>query len=356
MGSQGLAAAVAIVGGVVLAVLLFVPFAAVRYRREGRLTAAALSGLVSVTVYGLALWTYTLLPLPDPASYACKPALTQPFGFVSDIRAEAAGGPVDLLRNPAFLQVVLNVALFVPLGVLLRVLARRGVAVAAAVGLGTSLLIELTQLTGIWGVYDCAYRYFDVDDLIANTTGAVVGSVAAGAVVRLLPDRRPRERVEGISRGRRVVAMVSDVLVVLIVGSVAVVAWRAWMLLGRDVPVGDIDPVDQARVQWGVPLVLEALWVLAWGRTIGEAAVAVRAVPRRRRLVVPARIVKLVTGVGAFCVLAAWDDPVAEWALVAFVLVTVAAALVVPTRGLSDALAGMDLEVGAPPSDPDPPG
>lgn len=345
MRSDGLAAAVAVVGGLVLAVLLFVPFAAVRYRREGRLSAASLVGLVSVTVYGLALWTYTLLPLPGPSEISCRGALTRPFGFVDDIRAEDLDGLADLLRSTALLQVVLNVALFVPLGAMVRILARRGWVVAGLLGFATSLLIETTQLTGIWGVYECAYRYFDVDDLIANTTGALVGSLGALVLMRLLPAPRPSAAVVGISVGRRLVAYVCDLVTLAIVGAVAVVGWRAWLILGRDVPVADIDASTQALVQWGPPLLLEAVVVLGWGRTVGEAAVAVRARARRPALTFPSRVVKLVTGVGAFAALAAWDDPLASWGLLAYVVATVVVAVVAPTRGLSNALAGMDLEV-----------
>jgi glycopeptide antibiotics resistance protein len=41
------------------------------------------------------------------------------------------------------------------------------------------LAVELTQLTGIWGLYPCPYRQFDVDDLILNTTGVVIGFALA---------------------------------------------------------------------------------------------------------------------------------------------------------------------------------
>ena len=214
MSAGGLPAAVAIAGGLVLAVALFVPFAAVTYRREGALGVGDLAALVAVPVYGLALWTYTLLPLPDRDDLTCRPAQTHVLAAVDDVRANGTATLAELAHNPALLQVVLNVALFVPLGVLLRWRWRRGLPTAVVVGFAVSLLIELTQLTGIWGVYPCAYRLFDVDDLIANTAGAALGWLVATAVA---PHRHAERRaVPRMTFGRRLVAMVSDGLVVVL--------------------------------------------------------------------------------------------------------------------------------------------
>ena len=121
VGDQGTNAIAALVLGSVVAVLLFIPVAAVQYRRDGRLGAGDLMVLVGAAVYGVSLWTYTLLPLPDVGDYACQHAQTQVMAFADDIRRAAERGgyaglgtPSELLRNQAFLQVVLNVVLFLP--------------------------------------------------------------------------------------------------------------------------------------------------------------------------------------------------------------------------------------------------
>jgi uncharacterized RDD family membrane protein YckC len=61
--------------------------------------------------------------------------------------------------------------------------------VTTVAGFGLSLAFELTQLTGIWGIYAVRYRTFDVDDLIANTAGAALGWALA-PLVFLLPARQ----------------------------------------------------------------------------------------------------------------------------------------------------------------------
>src|SRR5690606_27048173 len=81
------------------------------------------------------------------------------------------------LTHPAMLQLLFNVLLFIPLGFFVRVLAGRGIFTALFVGFGVSLLVETTQLTGVWGVYPCAFRFFDVGDLTTNTLGALLGAV-----------------------------------------------------------------------------------------------------------------------------------------------------------------------------------
>ncbi len=75
-----------------------------------------------------------------------------------------------------------NIAMFVPLGMLLvflwssPLIAR--VIMATIAGAGLSLIIELTQLT--------LRRVADIDDIILNASGALLGAVAAAVVVLLL--------------------------------------------------------------------------------------------------------------------------------------------------------------------------
>lgn len=345
MSTQGLAAVVAIVGGLVVATVLFVPVAAVHYRRSGRLTGGDLAALVVTAVYGLALWTYTLLPLPAGDDFRCREPITRFSTLLDGIRSYPHATLLDLIRNPMVLQIVLNVVLFVPLGVLLRVRGRRGIVVAGLAGLGVSLLIELTQYTGIWGLYRCAYRYFDVGDLVANPSGAVIGSLAAALVVGRSPE--PRARVTPrLTAGRRVVALVSDVLVIGIVGAVTVVTWRAWLATARGLTYADVDLRAQALLQWGVPFGLQAVAVLGWGRTVGEATVQVRTRTRRRGWTIPGRLVKLATGVGPLALLGAGVVPGSGWILLVLLLAHLGAAVAVPGgRGLSNALAGLDVEL-----------
>ena len=170
MGNEVYSAAIAIGRGVLVGTALFVPFVAVSYRRRGRLTLGRSALWAAALVYFLSIWTYTLLPLPDAAFYACAGVNLDVFAFVDDLRAARS------VTDFAVLQLALNVLLFLPLGFFLRVLGGRGILTALLVGFGVSLVIETTQLTGVWGIYPCAYRVFDVDDLLMNTLGAATSA------------------------------------------------------------------------------------------------------------------------------------------------------------------------------------
>ncbi|MFE6506114.1 VanZ family protein [Nocardioides sp. NPDC057767] len=335
-------AAVAIFLGGLLAVAGFVPAAAIAYRRRGTFPLLRILLLLAATIYAVALWAYTLLPVPDVGSYTCAGTQFHPFGFVSDIlRVREEVGTRALLTSAAFLQVALNIVLFVPLGLFVRAIAGRGVLVACLLGLATSFLIELTQLTGIWGLYPCAYRVFDVDDLMINTVGAVIGSVISIRLVR----PRARKAPTTVTVGRRLVGMTADLLVILGSGAPLALAWRAWQLYGLDVPFEAIPATPQFWLLWGPPIVLETVAVLGFGRTVGEWVVGLRTIAPPG--VWWRRVVKLLTGAGGLTLLLMADFPGSGLLLFAFVAATL---VTLPRtdghRGLSNMLAGMRVRPG----------
>lgn len=204
----------------------------------------------SFVLYLACAWALVLAPFPQTQAAACarqNPAQLEPFRWVTDMEnawAYAGGGWRNLLTNaPLFIR-LFNVALTVPLGVFLRRWFRRGFFLTCVAGFVLSLAFELTQLTGIWGIYDCAYRTFDVDDLIANTLGAGVGWILAPAIV-LLPRRAAHDDLHVVAAHagvfRRLVALVVDVgvwaLAYVVVSFLAtlVIAGGGWEVAPRTV-------------------------------------------------------------------------------------------------------------------------
>ncbi|OIH94479.1 VanZ family protein [Curtobacterium sp. MCBA15_001] len=315
-----------------LAVLLVVPFTAIQYRRRGGLTVGIVALHFLVLVYLVALATYTLLPLPPRTADFCSVhdagAQLVPGQFVSDIVREAGlrgGGLTAYLRNPATLQVVFNVALFVPLGMVLRYFRRVPVWVATLIGLGASLLIETTQITGIWFLYPCAYRLFDVDDLLANTAGALIGAFLA-PLLRVFPGQVPMRPTDPrrVTVLRRWLGMTCDWVVVTF-GSLA----------GAFVPVaadprgsGALEAFLRGGASVLVVAVLQLVWVLASGRTIGETIVRLEPRPPAGVL---GRVLRWVLGTGGYALLTLGQGPV--WPVLLAVGVVVSIAAVPFTRG-----------------------
>ncbi|MGX6508470.1 VanZ family protein [Rhodococcus sp. SJ-2] len=177
------------------------------------------------------------------------------------------------------MQLALNVLLFVPLGFFLRTLGGRGMVTAGAVGLGLSAFIEFTQLTGVWGLYPCAYRVFDVDDLLTNTVGAIAGSMVA-----LLVPRRLRGAAENdapglprpVTKPRRLLAMVCDLVGYLVVTAVMGTAVQAYILYVAQ----DRATVVEGRVaevlSTAVAITMWFVMTMLTGRTLGDQAVRLR--------------------------------------------------------------------------------
>lgn len=331
----------AILLGSALAVLGFLPVVASRYRKAGRLRPVDLITLLAVAVYAVALWTYTLIPLPDGDDFTCVGSNLRPFAFLHDIRGAISEAGRFSWRNRALLQAAFNVVLFLPLGYFLRVLSRRGIVIATLAGFAISAAIELTQRTGIWGLYHCAYRVFDVDDLMLNTFGAFLGSLLAIPVVAVLRRTRPAPAVDHVTLGRRLVGMLADLMVMGGLSFSVVIGWRAVGLYLLELSFEQLPAVVDQVLWFLPPLLLQAWWVLRRGRTVGEDIVQLEPVAPPGQAT-RARWLKFGFGVGGYLLIGAWSG----FAALAFGVVTVIAAWrTAGHRGLSHTVAGMQLRV-----------
>lgn len=146
--------------------------------------------VVPFVLFTLTFVFLTQHPFPAPGTLDCPVASAtpqlQPFNFMQTAARLYRRG-TDLggwLGNRTILATAMNYLLCVLIGVALRPIAGR-LRHAVLFGAGLTLTVELTQLTGIWGLYPCAYRQFNVDDLILNLAGVVTGFVLASGVRRL---------------------------------------------------------------------------------------------------------------------------------------------------------------------------
>ncbi len=165
-------------------------------------------------LYLAGLLIFTLLPLPSDPVAACAAIIHwdnyTPFGSFVAVADQFRDG--ESLRGTLYaLSILLNIALFVPLGALAettwrmrrapegapadgsrlaRSIPHRRVLAWVVIGCALSCLIELTQYTGLFGVVPCTYRVVDIDDVLMNTLGTYAG-------VRLLPFMARNSRFMG---------------------------------------------------------------------------------------------------------------------------------------------------------------
>lgn len=279
-------ALIAIAIGAVLSVVLVVPLIAVQYRQWGTLSLGRLFLILAFMLYLVAIPMYTLLPTGIDIAAVCARgagAATQmrPFQFVEDVREimQHASSPQAVLTSATVQQVVFNVLLFVPLGVFLRRLNRLPWWAVVAAGIGTTLLIEFTQYTGNWGFAECAYRVFDVDDLILNTAGTCIGLLLA-PLLNVVPgvhiSEADRDRVRPINRKRRVVQLFCDWLSFTLLTAVIPLGINLMLALLMDEPIRAPSQSLSASTDLVVGAVLFVLIPLfLHGETLGERIVLV---------------------------------------------------------------------------------
>lgn len=240
-----------------VALLLALPYALYQYRRFGAISIWKTFVVFTFILYCMCAVSLIVFPLPKDPSQIVEIAQTpqlHPFHFVEQIREttdfswadRSTWGPT--LKARAAYEAYFNVLLTVPLGAYLCYLFRCRWWMALLIGMATTLLFETSQLTGLFGIYDHPYRLFDVDDLILNTTGTMLGFWLMIPLTWALPsmdevNEQARERGSSrVSLTRRVLAAVVDLTVL------AVLFVLAWIMFSpTDAQIAKALAVDPSR-------------------------------------------------------------------------------------------------------------
>ena len=226
------------------------------------------------TVRGLTSPTVQLIPFNELAELFSNPAF--------DLRDSSTWYKLVWCRG--FFQIVANMAMLMPLGIYLRYYFGFSFRKTVLAAFLLSLFFELTQLTGLYFLYPRPYRLADVDDLITNTLGGMLGYWVAPLAMRILPSKERMDAVayrrgEQVSVTRRGFAAMLDFCIML-------VALGALMWLCPTVsPVGK-GAWAMARWLFGCYTIGVAGYFMVgeWltgGRSIGKVLLHLRLVDRR---------------------------------------------------------------------------
>ena len=215
------------VGASLLIVLLSaVPYAIYNYRKRGKVPVKRTLVGYSFIWYLVAAYFLVILPLPSRESVEAMNTPhynLEPFIFVehflrySGIDLSDPGSYPRALLQPTAYTVYFNLILTIPLGIYLRKFFGFNFIKTLLAGFSLSLFFEITQLTGLYGVYPRPYRIFNVDDLMVNSLGAALGYVVAPIFKGWTPEvekDRAFENAKEVTFPRRILAFGMDIAII----------------------------------------------------------------------------------------------------------------------------------------------
>lgn len=208
-----------------IAVIFTIPYLIYNYKKYGSIMSLRLWMIYSFILYMLITYCLIILPLPSAEkAQALRGHHLQlnPLNFIFDIIKNTKidlNHPKSFLtifNNWGFLTTIFNIFMTLPFGFYLRYYFQNNLKQVLIKSFLLSLFFELTQLSGLYFIYQGNYRLFDVDDLITNTLGGFLGFFLAGRLTKFLPtraeiDQKSYNRSQKISLLRRFIAMFFDI-------------------------------------------------------------------------------------------------------------------------------------------------
>lgn len=136
-----------------------------------------------ITVLFFFTMTFVFLtqhPFPNMRQLSCPVATASPqfyplsywSTFAELVHSRASFS--EWYLNKVVLETIMNLAFCSVIGASLALNTKR-YRNALLFGSLLTVSVELTQLTGLWGLYRCAYRKFSVDDIFLNIVGTMLG-------------------------------------------------------------------------------------------------------------------------------------------------------------------------------------
>lgn len=267
-----------------VAFILTIPFLIHQYQKYG-----AIPFFKSVIFYSLILYLITayfmvILPLPSKELVSkLKTAYLQlqPFNFIKDmhlttIKISTVKDLLNFLNKSTVYTILFNFLLTMPFGFYLRYFFKRKWYETIILTFFLSLFFELTQLSGLYGYYPRPYRIFDVDDLIINTTGGLIGHLLAPLLMLFLPNRDELEeksylKGQKVSLLRRILSLTIDILfVILLTLIIRVILYNS--------------SINKYSFLISVSLYFLIIPIITKGQTFGKKIVKIKIVSRTKEI------------------------------------------------------------------------
>ena len=210
----------------IIALIITIPFIIRNYRRYGSVHKLRTIIVYSFILYLLTIYFLVIMPLPsiEEVAQLTTPKINLiPFSFITDFIKET---PLIItepntyllaLKDSSFYVVIFNIIMTIPFGMYLRYYYKCSLKKTIFLSFLLSLFFEITQLTGLYFIYPRSYRLFDIDDLILNTLGGLLGYFIMGKTNKYLPTREKIDQEsytngEIVSPLRRLMIAIIDII------------------------------------------------------------------------------------------------------------------------------------------------
>lgn len=214
-----------------IAVLITIPFILKQYHRYGSISFLRAIIIYTFVLYLICAYFLIILPLPKISDVAVlDTARTQliPFKFIFDFINESSfqitnfSTYIKAIKEPCFYVPLYNIFLTLPFGVYMRWYYKCNLKKTIFYSFLLSLFFELTQLSGLYFIYPRGYRLFDIDDLMLNSFGGLLGYFIISPFLNKLPkrdqiDKTAYEKGKNISGFRRTTTFCLDFVIVQVV-------------------------------------------------------------------------------------------------------------------------------------------
>ncbi|HOP65887.1 MAG TPA: VanZ family protein [Bacilli bacterium] len=214
-----------------VAFLITLPFILIQYHKYGSISFWKTVLVYSFVLYLMCAYFLIILPLPKISEVAMltTPRMQLiPFKFIIDFIKESSFNITNIhtywiaLKESCFYVPIYNILLTLPFGIYLRYYFKCDLKKTILYIFLLSLFFELTQLSGLYFIYPRGYRLFDIDDLMLNTLGGLLGYLIAKPIVKKLPkmekiDLVAREKGKKITGFKRTTAFLLDLFIWMII-------------------------------------------------------------------------------------------------------------------------------------------
>lgn len=195
----------------IIAFFLTLPFLIYQYRKYGSIPFLRSAIFYSFILYLLCAYFLVILPLPaiEEVKNLTTPTMQLvPFEFITDLLNTSFNWKeltsyINVIQSPVFYIAAFNILLTIPFGIYLRYYFECKWYKAFMYGFLLSLFFELTQLSGLYGIYPRPYRLFDIDDLMLNTLGTMIGFLITPIIAIILPTRKELDE-KSFEKGKKV--------------------------------------------------------------------------------------------------------------------------------------------------------